>query len=216
MKRLLILAAAISVAGCSSDTVTGDNVIPSGTYALDPSHTYVTFSYLHQGLSYPLLRATRAAGELEYDADNLANSSVMVASATDSIRSNVDYFDDELSSRKFFNAEKYPHITFTSDSYQETGENQGTVRGKVTIRGITKTIELDVTFNNAIVHPASGIPVVGFSATGSLNRSDFGLERAIPLVADAVDFQIEVEFLQGSNDDSRAAVEAASQAMTGS
>jgi len=216
MKQLLILAVAVLISGCSSDSGTSDTGIPSGTYALDPSHTYVTFHYLHQGLSYPLLRATRAAGELEYDADNLANSSVKVAIAADSIRSNIDYFDDELASRKFFNADKFPYITFSSDSYEAVGENEGTVHGQVTIRGITKPIKLAVTLNNALIHPASGIPVVGFSATGSLKRSDFGLERGIPIVADTVEFRIEIEFLQGSDDDSRAAVQAANQPTAGS
>ena len=183
---------------------------------MDPSHTSVTVYYLHQGLSYPLLRATQAAGELEYDADDLANSSVQVAIATDSIRSNVDYFDDELASRKFFNAERYPHITFSSEHYEATGENEGIVHGQVTIRGITRPLELNVRLNGALIHPANGKPVVGFSATGSLNRSEFGLERGIPMVADQVEFQIETEFVRGSNEDSQAAVQAASEAIAGS
>jgi polyisoprenoid-binding protein YceI len=216
MKKSLILAAAVLISGCGSNTGSSGGDVTSGTYALDPSHTYVTFTYLHQGLSYPLLRATRAAGELEYDADDLANSSVRVAIDTDSIRSNVDYFDDELASRKFFNADRYPHITFTSESYEATGENEGIVRGQVTIRGISQPLELKVKLNGEVVHPMTGIPVVGFSATGSLNRSDFGLTRFIPVVADQVDFRIETEFVQGSNDDSQAAVQAANQALAGS
>ncbi len=218
MKHMQILAvvAALMILGCSNNEGdTGESEIPSGTYAIDQSHTYVTFYYLHQGLSFPLLRATSAAGELEYDAANIANSSVNVAIAADSIRSNIDYFDDELASRKFFNAEKYPYITFRSESYEAVGEKDGIVRGQLTIRGISKPAELGVTLNNALIHPMMKIPVIGFSATGSLNRSDFGLERGIPDVSDTVEFRIEIEFLHGSDEGSRAAVETATQQTAG-
>jgi len=218
MKIRIILATftALLLAACGgSRDETGAAGIPSGTYAIDPSHSYVTFSYLHQGLSFPLLRATSAAGELEFDADNIQNSSVNVAIAADSIRSNIDYFDEELASRKFFNADKYPHITFRSDSYEPVGDSDGVLRGQVTIRGVTRPIELGVTLNDAIIHPMLEIPVVGFSATGSLNRSEFGLARGVPVVSDTVRFQIEIEFLQGSNEASQAAVQAVALSTAG-
>ena len=219
MKHIIILAvfAVVMTASCSNgDPATGDAGIPSGTYAIDPSHTSITFYYLHQGLSYPLLRATSAAGELEYDAEKIENSSVNVAIATDSIRSNIDYFDEELASRKFFNADKFPYITFRSDSYEVVSENGGIVHGQVTIRGISKALELGVKMNGAMIHPIAKIPVLGFSATGSLSRSDFGLDRGVPVVSDAVEFRIEIEFLWGSNENSQAAVHAVAQSIGGS
>jgi len=212
----LAICVLLFLAACGDrSTVDTGGIVPSGTYAIDPGHTYITFYYLHQGLSFPLLRATEIDGELEYDADDIENSSINVAIAADSIRSNIDYFDRELASRKFFNAERFPHITFRSDSYEELSENTGVVRGQGTIRGITRPIELGVTLNNAIVHPLLDIPVIGFSATGSLNRSDFGLDRFITDVSDTVEFRIEIEFLHGSNDNSRAAVQLAGPATTG-
>ena len=209
---------AIAIAACGSEPApeAGSEPLSSGTFALDPSHTTVTFYYLHQGLSYPLLRATGVAGELEFNPAEVESSSVKVAIAADSIRSNIDYFDDELASRKFFNAERYPHITFSSERYEATGENEGIVHGQVTIRGISKPLALNVRLNGKAEHPMTGIPVIGFSATGTLNRSDFGLDRAIPVVADQVDFRIETEFIEGSNDSSQAAVIAADQALVGS
>ena len=218
MKRISILAVALALSACSTDTQTGDagdDGIPSGTYAIDPENTYLTFYYLHQGYSYPLLRATDIAGELEYDADNLENSSVIVSIATNSIRSNLDHFDDELASRKFFNADRYPHITFRSERYEAVGENQGIVHGQVTIRGITQPLELGVKLNAALIHPILETPVVGFSATGALSRSDFGLDRNVPVVSDTVEFRIETEFMHGSTDASKAAVATASQTAAG-
>ena len=90
------------------------------------------------------------------------------------------------------------------------------MHGQVTIRGITQPLALNVKLNGEVVHPMTGLPVVGFSATGSLNRSDFGMSRFIPVVADQVDFRIETEFVQGSNEESQAAVTAADQALAGS
>ena len=215
-KSILVVIAGLVLSACSDNTaVNSAGDIPSGTYAVDPSHAYVTFYYLHQGLSFPLLRATAVAGELQYDADNIENSSVQVAIAADSIRTNIDYFDDELASRKFFNAEKYPYITFRSDSYQALSEEIGVARGQVSIRGVTRPLELGVTLNNALIHPMLDTPVIGFSATGSLNRSDFGLDRFITDVSDTVEFRIEIEFLQGSNEESQAAVQAASLSTAG-
>ena len=205
--RITVALAALILSGCGPDntgSTSGDSV-PSGTYSVDPSHTYVTFSYLHQGLSYPLLRATSINGELEYDSDDMANSSVSISVATDSIRTNIDHFDKELASRKFFNAGKYPYISYTTDSYSVISETEGLLNGHVTIRGITEPLQLAVTLNNALVHPMLDIPVIGFSATGSLARSDFGLDRFVPVISDSVVVDIEIEFLLGSNDGSAAA-----------
>ncbi len=187
--------------------------IPSGTYAVDKSHTYVTFSYFHQGLSYPLLRATGIDGELELKNGALEKSSVSIAVAVDSIRTNLDYFDKELASRKFFHADKYPHITFSTHSYTPMSESVGELTGFVTIRDITKPITLSVVINGAMEHPLLETPVIGFSATGSLRRSDFGLDRFVPMVGDEVEIRIEAEFLQGSNDDSAAAVKISADAI---
>jgi len=209
-----IVIVALAITGCgSSDTesVSGDRV-PSGTYAIDQSHTYVTFSYLHQGLSYPLLRATNVNGELNFDSDDITRSEVGIAIAADSIRTNLDHFDKELASRKFFNAEKYPYISFLSESYVETGDKEGILRGQVTIRGVTEALELAVTLNNALVHPVLDIPVIGFSATGSLTRSDFGLDRFVPVISDTVVFEIETEFLLRSDESSASAAAIAREA----
>ena len=187
--------------------------IPSGTYAVDKSHTYVTFSYFHQGLSYPLLRATGIDGELELKNGALEKSSVSIAVAVDSIRTNLDYFDKELASRKFFHADKYPHITFSTNSYAPMSESVGELTGFVTIRDITKPITLSVVINGAMEHPLLETPVIGFSATGSLRGSDFGLDRFVPMVGDEVEIRIEAEFLQGSNDDSAAAVKISADAI---
>jgi len=214
MRRAALVAvlsalAMIALTGCgqkdSGPAATPGDGVPSGIYAIDPSHTYVTFSYLHQGLSYPLLRATNIDGELDFDKDDISKSKVSISIAADSIRSNVENFDLELASRKFFNVEKYPQITFDTDRYEASSDNEGILHGHVTIRGISQPLELAVTLNNALMHPIFDVPAIGFSATGSLSRSDFELDRFVPVVSDMVIITIEIEFLLGSNDGSASA-----------
>ncbi len=213
---LSMVAAWALLAACSQGEPVDDGGvlgIPSGTYAIDKSHTYVTFSYFHQGLSYPLLRATGIDGELELDNGELEKSTVSIAVDVDSIRTNLDYFDKELASRKFFHAEKYPHITFATHSYRPLNESSGELTGFVTIRDITRPIVLSVTINGAMDHPMLNTPVIGFSASGSLRRSDFDLDRFIPMVADQVNISIEAEFLHGSNESSAAAARISADAI---
>ncbi len=213
VRALIALGGAVLLISCGGGDGTATDApvaegglgVPSGIYALDKTHAYVTFSYLHQGLSYPLLRATSLDGELELDAADIENSKVHVAIEADSIRTNTPYFDRELASPKFFNAGKYPHITFTADRYESTTESTGALHGLVTIRGISKPLSLAVTINGAMVNPITKKPVVGISAQGSLQRSDFDLDRFIPAVADRVDISIEAEFAAGSSENSAAA-----------
>ena len=218
LKHCQILAAALTLlAACGQGGPADDGGvlgIPSGTYAVDKSHTYVTFSYFHQGLSYPLLRATGIDGELELDNSTLEKSTVSIAVEVDSIRSNLDYFDKELASRKFFHADKYPHITFATHSYTARNESGGELTGFVTIRDITKPVVLSVVINGAMEHPMLKTPVIGFSATGSLTRSDFGLDRFVPMIGDQVEISIEAEFLHGSNDGSASAARLAADAIS--
>ena len=212
---IYLLLAQLFLAGCGQSGDDSTYGIPSGTYAVDPTHAYITFSYLHQDLSYPLLRATSTAGELQFDADDIANSSVDVAIRSDSIRSNVEHFDRELASRKFFNAGEFPYITFSSERFEPSSDTEGVLHGQLTIKNTTMPIQLDVTLNAAIMHPITDAPAIGFSATGSLKRSDFGLDRFVQNVSDDVTVAIEIEFAHGGDENSKAAVDAARQALAG-
>jgi len=208
-RLLLVTIVLLFFTACSSDDTpqnendnSGALGIPAGTYSVDKSHAYLTFSYLHQGLSYPLLRAREIDGEMELHTGALEKTRVSIAVAANSIRTNIPYFDQELASPKFFNAEKFPHIVFVADRYEAISDTEGALSGKVTIRGITKPLILTGRINGAMVNPISSKPAIGVSASGYLQRSEFGLDRFIPAVADRVELKIEVEFEQGSNDES--------------
>ncbi len=215
--RMLCTLLAASILAACSDGGTPESPpvgdagpgIPAGTYAVDKSHTYLTFSYLHQGLSFPLLRIGGIDGELELDPAALEKTQVSIVADAASIKTNTAFFDKELTSPKFFNAVKFPHIAYVADSYEAINESEGALSGQVTIRGITKPLILAVKINGAMVNPITSKPVIGLSASGYVQRSDFGLDRFIPAVADRVDLRIEVEFEQGSNDESTPAAQLA-------
>ena len=105
-------------------------------------------------------------------------------------------FNKELAtSSDWFNAGEYPTITFTSTEIEKTGEATGTMTGTLDFLGVSKPVTLDVTFNDAMaVQPFSQKPALGFSAHGTLTRSDWGMTTYVPNIGDEVEILIEAEF----------------------
>lgn len=164
---------------------------PSGQYTMDKGHGYVTFSYLHQGLSHPQLRFRDIDATLVLDADHPENSQVNVTINAASIDSGVDKFDDHLNGGDFFNTAKNPTISFKSTGFTRASATTGTMQGDLTIMGITKPLSLDV----EIVGTKGGKKgAIGVEGRGTLLRSDFGLGKYVPYVGDEVSLLISVEF----------------------
>ena len=187
---------------------------PAGTYDLDPTHASLTWKVNHFGLSNYTARFTGIAGTLVFDPENLPASSLEISVDPASVETDYpadfkaghpdspfDTFDQEISeSDAYFNSTVFPTITFKSTEITPTGANTGTVTGDLTFRGVTKPVTLDVTYNGTASFPwAPDQPKIGFSATGSLKRSDFGLDIMVPSLGDEVDLLIEVEFAKAAD-----------------
>lgn len=165
--------------------------IPSGTYVMDKAHGYVTFSYSHKGLSHPVLRFDDVDATMVLDADKPENSSVDVTIMADNIDSGVAKFDAHLKSPDFFNSAVNPKITFKSTSFTRASDKTGTMVGDITMMGVTKSINFDV----SLVGTAAGDkPAIGVEGKTSLLRSDFGLDKYVPYVGDKVSISISAEF----------------------
>ena len=186
-------AASTEAAAASTAAITG---VPSGTYNIEPTHAYITFTYDHQGYSKPYLRFDAFTADLELDVEDPAASSVSVVIDAASINSNVTAFDEHLNSPDFFDTAQFPEITFVSTDLEVTGENTGVMTGDLTAKGITKPVTLDVTFNKAGFYDRANRYKIGFSARGTLMRSDWNLGLYVPYVGDKVDLVIETEFLR--------------------
>ena len=164
------------------------------TYKLDANHTMVLASWDHFGYSRPVANFGQVDGTLVYDPDKVADSSVQVTLPLAGLDALVPDLTDHLRSADFFDAEKFPNITFKSTKVEAAGEGKLKVTGDLTIRDVTKPVVLDVTLNKK-GEGRNGQPKVGFDATSTIKRSEFGVGRFVPNVSDEVTLRISTEAL---------------------
>lgn len=172
--------------------------ISAGRYELDETHAYLSFSYSHMGLSNPQLHFQDFDAELTLDGNNMDSSEVSITVDAASIDSGVTELDDELRSGDFFDVENHPDIVFSSTAYQETSENTGILTGDLNVMGISKPVTLDVTINSAAMNRMVRKEMIGFSATGAIKRSDYGLTAYDQFVGDELQLQVQVEFVRAN------------------
>ncbi|MBX9401738.1 YceI family protein [Lysobacter sp. BMK333-48F3] len=188
MKRIL-LAAVIGFA------FAGAAVAAPLTYKIDPNHTDVVAGWSHFGFSHPVAHFGKVDGSITYDPAKPAASSVQVTIPLDGLNSHVPDFDEHLKSADFFDAAKYPTITFKSTKVEAAGEKKLKVTGELTVHGVTKPAVLDVTINKIGEQPMAKRAAAGFDASTTLKRSDFGLGKYAPNVSDEVSIRITTEAL---------------------
>lgn len=162
-------------------------------FTLETPHTQVLFSVNHLGFSHSYGQFRDYNGTIDYDTDTPANSKVDVTIKTASIDMGTEKWDEHLKGADFFDVEKFPDMTFKSTKVDVTGADTANITGDLTILGVTKPVVLAAKLNKMGPHPMSGKDHVGFSATTSIKRSDFGMNYGIPNVGDEVSITIEVE-----------------------
>lgn len=163
------------------------------TYNFDPHHTSVIWKSSHLGFSNPFGIFSNIEGKLVLDEAAPEKSSINVTVPVDKIATGIGQFDDHLKSKDFFNTAKHPTATFKSTKVEKTGDKTAKVTGDLTLLGVTKPVTLDVTYNNRGPNPFSKAPTIGFSATGTIKRSEFGLKYGLPAVGDDVQITVEAE-----------------------
>ncbi|NBO19089.1 MAG: polyisoprenoid-binding protein [Proteobacteria bacterium] len=175
--------------------------MPAGAYTLDKTHASLTWKVSHMGMSKYTARFAALDAKLNFNPQDITKSTVRVT--VDPASVTTDYpdaqktdFDAELAKgTNWFNAGKFPEITFESTKLEKTSETTGKLTGNLTFLGVTKPLTLDVTFNGGYEKmPMMNIPAMGFSATGTLKRSNWGLTSYVPMIGDDVELLIETEF----------------------
>ena len=169
-------------------------------YTIDTAHSEVSFTVRH--MMFAKVRGTFNAwnAKLSYDAADPLKSRVDVDVDLASIDTRDDKRDAHLRSDDFFSAERFPKMTFKSQSIEKAGKSYK-LAGNLTIRDVTRPIVLDVESNGAGKDPW-GNQRVGFTARGTLNRSDWGLkwnqalETGGVLVSDKVDIEVEIQAIE--------------------
>ncbi len=171
------------------------------TYNIDPSHSSANFSIKHMMIAKVHGGFEKISGKFQYDASNLANSSVDVSIETASINTRESQRDTHLKSADFFDVEKYPAITFKSSRFEKNGDDLKII-GDLTIHGVTKSVTLDVEGPSDEMKDPWGNAKIGASATTKIKRKDFGLtwnaalETGGLLVGDDVNISIDVQFIK--------------------
>ena len=199
MKKYLISAAAlIAIAGGTVVIAQAPAEVPGskdvakvsgGSYKVDGGHTQIVFAYDHMGFTNNVGVFAEPTGTLMLDKANPSASTVSIDVPIANLKTGVAKLDEHLLKADFFDVAKFPTAKFVSTSVKAEGTG-ATITGNLTIKGITKPVTLDAEFYGAGSNPMNKQENVGFVATGSIKRSDFGLGYAVPVVGDAVELKI--------------------------
>ncbi len=168
--------------------------VQAGTYAVDPAHTQVGFGVSHMGFTTYYGHFTDASGTLELTPKNPAGSKLTVSVPTASVATTSEKLDGELKGDQWFDAAKYPTITFASTQITPSGHGEAKVTGNLTMHGVTKPVTFDAKFVGAGTNPLDKKYTVGFAITGLVSRSEFGVKTYVPLIGDEVAITISGAF----------------------
>ena len=188
----LVLAPALALAEAS-------------TWNLDPAHSHASFTIRHLVISNVRGDFQKMSGAVKLDDKDVTKSSVEATIETASIDTRIAKRDEDLRSENFFDAAKYPAITFKSKKIEKAGKDKLKVTGDLTMHGVTRPVVLQVNAPATEVKDPWGNTRRGFSASTKLNRKDFGLTysktiEAGPVVGDEVTIEIEGELIKQAGD----------------
>jgi len=204
----LVLGTTVGLAAdkaTTSEAVPGPSTapVPAGAYTLDKSHASLVFRVSHLGFSHYTARFTKYDAQLQFDPANPAAATVKVTIDPKSIDADgaPDGFMATLAGPQWLDAAKYPAITYRSTRVEKVGATGLRITGELELHGVKKPLTLDATYNGGYAgHQFDPHARVGFSAKGTLQRSEFGIGYGIPApgttfgVGDALEIVIEAEF----------------------
>lgn len=189
MKLRLLTAALLSAA------VTLPAFAKPVVYTIDPSHAQVQFTYSHFGYSNITGRFDTLEGTITYDPSEPAASSVEVKVSTSSVSTGVAKLDEHLRTADFLDTAAFGDATFKSTKVEEAGTGKLKVSGDLTIHGVTLPATFDVTINSVGEHAMKKKPAAGFDATGTIDRTTFGIDKYAQATGNDVKLSITAEAL---------------------
>jgi polyisoprenoid-binding protein YceI len=189
MKKITVLVFTLFSAG----------ITLAQTWSLDKAHAKLEFGVTHLLVSdvegnFKALDAKITSSSSE----DFVNAVIELTAETASIDTDNEQRDQHLKGPDFFDAAKYTSLTFKSKSFTKISDRRYKMVGDLTLHGITKTVELEATFNGTAIHPYTQKTIVGFKVVGSLKRSDFDIGKGTPgaIVSDEVTINANVEFIK--------------------
>ncbi len=155
------------------------------TYKIDPAHSEIAFKVKHMMIATVSGNFTQFDATLQTEAPDFNNATISFEANVNSINTNNEQRDGHLKSEDFFAAEKFPKLTFVSKSFTKEDEEEYKLVGDLTIRGVTKTVELAVEYGGTMTDPYGQVKA-GFDISGKINRKEFGLSWGVVTEAGGV------------------------------
>ena len=181
----------------AAPTVSSDiSLAPAGEYVLEKSHASIAFKARHMGFADYLMRFNDFDATVMLDPKAPEKSSVTASIKPASLDSNNPKMTEHTSNKDFFNVAAFPTISFVSKKIEKTGANTGKITGDLTMLGVVKPVVLDATFIGGGEHMMMKKYDIGFKATTTIKRSEFGMVYGIPMVSDDISVEINAEFVQ--------------------
>jgi len=196
MNRILRILTIASICLISS------SAMAVSTWTIDPDHSNVQFKIRHMMIANVNGTFGKVKGVVRIDETDMAQSAVDVTIEINSINTGVAKRDEHLKSNEFFDAAKYPTMTFVSGKVTQIGKGQLKLLGILTIHGISREVVLDVDGPTSEIKDPMGNTRCGASATTKINRTDFGLnwnksmETGGMMIDDTVFINLEIEMIK--------------------
>jgi polyisoprenoid-binding protein YceI len=170
------------------------------TYRLDPVHTRVLFAVEHAGFSQALGTVSGSEGTLTFDPDDWTSATLSVSVPLHRLELGDDTWNTAALARNLLDAEHHPEARFVSTRIEPIDASHARVIGELTLRGVSREVELEVTLNALKRHPMPPFRrTAGFSATATLSRSAFGVAAWPSMIGDQVQLRIEAEAVRDRN-----------------
>ena len=165
--------------------------ISGGDYKIDPAHSTIGFAIRHYEINWVEGRFKDFTGSINYDEKDVTKSTVEFTAKIESVDTGVAPRDKHLRTADFFEAEKYPELTFKSTGIERKGKDKYVLNGDLTLKGVTKPVALPFTITGAISDPR-GNTRFGIDAHTKINRRDFGINYGSALAGGGFDVGNEV------------------------
>jgi len=168
-------------------------------WTVDKSHAKLGFSITHLTVSEVDGDFKSFDAKITSSKDDFSDAVIELTAEVASINTENADRDKHLKGPDYFDAEKFPTLTFKSKSFKKVDGKNYKLVGDLTLHGVTKTVELDVKFNGTTTHPYTKKTIAGFKITGVVKRTDFGIGAGTPaaVLGDEVTLNANAEFVKG-------------------
>ena len=195
----LVLVCSVLLVSCdrllTPDFNTEITELRAGQYTIDSDHASVLWKINHLGFSTFIGRFNDIEASLDFDPENIENSSVEVIINTAGLDINNPEFAEELRGSNWFDVENFPQAVYRTTSFLKSNENTFVFEGELTLLGVTAPVTLNVVFNGGGRNFLTRKYTLGFSGSANFQRSVFGLSRFTSFgVGDDIDLEIHIEF----------------------